>query len=195
MFSSPKILVSTPDACRQVLMDVEGFINGWPKAMVALTGPKSFVAIGYEEHHRLRKLITAPINVFDALTSYLPFIDRTIRSSLKTWSDVSVDAGCEVEFLIELQRMMFKIIVQIFLGCADDATMHATKHNNDHRKKCRAERREAGLNNLEVVSDHSHICNKTWGPRSRTWMRKGSTEPATGEDATLDCIKARGTAV
>ncbi|KAF8712676.1 hypothetical protein HU200_028437 [Digitaria exilis] len=128
MFSSPTIIAATPEACKQVLMDDEGFVNGWPKATVALIGPKSFVAMGYDEHRRLRKLTAAPINGFDALTSYLPFIDRTVRSSLKTWADVSAD-GSEVEFLTELRRMTFKIIVQIFLGGADDATMHALERS------------------------------------------------------------------
>ncbi|OEL20125.1 Cytochrome P450 88A1 [Dichanthelium oligosanthes] len=128
MFSSPTILVTTPEACKQVLMDDEGFVTGWPKATVALIGPKSFVAMPYDEHRRLRKLTAAPINGFDALTAYLPFIDRTVTSSLRSWADVSADGG-EVEFLTELRRMTFKIIVQIFLGGADDATMHALERS------------------------------------------------------------------
>jgi ent-kaurenoic acid monooxygenase len=121
MFSSPTILVSTPEACKQVLMDDDGFVTGWPKATVALIGPKSFVAMPYDEHRRLRKLTAAPINGIDALTAYLPFIDRTVTSSLRSWAD----AGGEVEFLTELRRMTFKIIVQIFLGGADEAAAHA----------------------------------------------------------------------
>ncbi|KAL6606349.1 hypothetical protein ACP70R_042002 [Stipagrostis hirtigluma subsp. patula] len=125
MFSSPTILVSTPEACKQVLMDDDAFVTGWPKATVALIGPKSFVAMPHDEHRRLRKLTAAPINGFDALTAYLPFIDRTVTSSLRAWSD----AGGPVEFLTELRRMTFKIIVQIFLGGAGDATMRALERS------------------------------------------------------------------
>ncbi|KAL6861402.1 hypothetical protein ACP4OV_017102 [Aristida adscensionis] len=125
MFSSPTILVSTPEACKQVLMDDAAFVTGWPKATVALIGPKSFVAMPYDEHRRLRKLTAAPINGFDALTAYLPFIDRTAASSLRAWSA----RGDGVEFLTELRRMTFKIIVQIFLGGAGDATMRALERS------------------------------------------------------------------
>jgi ent-kaurenoic acid hydroxylase len=123
MFSSPTVLVTTPEACKQVLMDDDAFVTGWPKATVALIGPKSFIAMPYDEHRRLRKLTAAPINGFDALTAYLPFIDRTVTSSLRAWADESSSgAGRGVEFLTELRRMTFKIIVQIFLGGADEPT-------------------------------------------------------------------------
>jgi ent-kaurenoic acid monooxygenase len=128
MFSSPTILVATPEACKQVLMDDDSFVTGWPKATVALIGPKSFVAMPYDEHRRLRKLTAAPINGFDALTAYLPFIDRTVRSSLRAWAGASADGG-EVAFLTELRRMTFKIIVQIFLGGAGEATMRALERS------------------------------------------------------------------
>ncbi|XP_062233801.1 cytochrome P450 88A1-like [Phragmites australis] len=128
MFSSPTILVCTPDACKQVLMDDDAFVTGWPKATVALIGPKSFIAMPYDEHRRLRKLTATPINGFDALTAYLPFIDCTVTSSLRAWSDASA-AGGEVEFLTELRRMTFQIIVQIFLGGADDATTRALERS------------------------------------------------------------------
>ncbi|TVU13019.1 hypothetical protein EJB05_46688 [Eragrostis curvula] len=128
MFSSPTIMVSTPEACKQILMDDESFVNGWPKATVALIGPKSFVAMPFEDHRRLRKLTAAPINGFDALTSYLTFIDRTVTASLQSWSDHCA-AGKQIAFLTELRRMTFKIIVQIFLGGADDATMRALERS------------------------------------------------------------------
>ncbi|GJN01131.1 hypothetical protein PR202_ga18370 [Eleusine coracana subsp. coracana] len=126
MFSSPTILVSIPEACKQVLMDDENFVTGWPKATVALIGPKSFVAMPYEEHRRLRKLTAAPINGFDALTTYLGFIDRTVTASLRSWSSSQSN---QIEFLTELRRMTFKIIVQIFLGGASDATMRSLERS------------------------------------------------------------------
>ncbi|KAG8094122.1 hypothetical protein GUJ93_ZPchr0012g21473 [Zizania palustris] len=124
MFSSPTILAITPEACKQVLMDDESFVTGWPKATVTLIGRKSFVSMPYEDHRRLRKLTAAPINGFEALTTYLGFIDQTVVDTLRRWSE----AG-EVEFLTELRRMTFKIIVQIFMSGADDRTMEALERS------------------------------------------------------------------
>lgn len=125
MFSSPTVLVTTAEGCKQVLMDDDAFVTGWPKATVALVGPRSFVAMPHDEHRRIRKLTAAPINGFDALTGYLPFIDSTVTSSLRAWAD----HGGSVEFLTELRRMTFKIIVQIFLGGADQATTRALERS------------------------------------------------------------------
>lgn len=125
MFSKPTILVVTPDACKRVLMDDANFTVGWPKATVALIGRKSFLTLPYEEHRRLKKLTAAPINGFDALTTYLGYIDRTVVSTLRGWSE----AAGEIEFLTELRRMTFKIIVQIFMTAADNATMLALERS------------------------------------------------------------------
>ncbi|KAG2553020.1 hypothetical protein PVAP13_9KG498926 [Panicum virgatum] len=124
MFSCPTILVATPDACKWVLMDDDSFTEGWPKASVELIGRKSFLTLPQEEHQRLRKLTAAPINGFDALSTYLGFIDRTVTESLRRWSQ----AG-DIEFLTELRRVTFKVIVQIFLTAADDATMRALERS------------------------------------------------------------------
>lgn len=124
MFSSPTILIATPDACKRVLMDDDNFVNGWPKSTVTLMGKYAFLNLSCEEHKRLRKLTTAPINGFDALSTYLGFIDRTVASALHRWSE----AG-EVEFLTELRKMTFKIIVQIFISAVDDATMLALERS------------------------------------------------------------------
>jgi ent-kaurenoic acid hydroxylase len=119
MFSCPTIMVVTADACKQVLMDDEAFVTGWPKATVMLIGPKSFVNMPYDEHRRLRKLTAAPINGFEALTSYLGFIDHTVVSTLRSWSSENK----EIEFLTEMRRMTFRIIMQIFMSGADERTM------------------------------------------------------------------------
>lgn len=118
MFSSPTILVTTAEACKTVLMDDEAFVTGWPTATVALIGPKSFVNMAQDEHRRLRKLTAAPINGFEALSSYLSFIDHTVVSTLRRWSSMN-----EFEFLTEMRRMTFRIIMQIFMSGADDRTM------------------------------------------------------------------------
>ncbi|KAM0894740.1 hypothetical protein ACQ4PT_024221 [Festuca glaucescens] len=120
MFSSPTIMVTTPETCKKVLMDDGGFIPGWPKSAVTLIGNKSFLCMTEEEHRRVRKLTAAPINGLDALTTYLDFIDQTVVSTLPRWSE----AGKEIEFLTELRRMTFEIIVKIFMSGADERTMN-----------------------------------------------------------------------
>ncbi|KAL6629341.1 hypothetical protein ACP70R_029106 [Stipagrostis hirtigluma subsp. patula] len=112
MFGRPTILVTTAEGCKQVLMDDDAFATGWPPATISLIGRKSFINISPEEHRRLRKLTAAPINGYDALTTYLGFIDHTVASALRRWSA----ADEPVEFLTELRRMTFSIIMHIFMG-------------------------------------------------------------------------------
>jgi ent-kaurenoic acid hydroxylase len=101
-------------------MDDDNFAEGWPKATVALIGRKSFLTLPYEEHpaaeeahgrahQRLRR------------AHRVPGLHRP-HCRVHTLRGCSDDeAGGEIEFLTELRRMTFKIIVQIFLTAADDA--------------------------------------------------------------------------
>ncbi|KAK1286040.1 Ent-kaurenoic acid oxidase 2 [Acorus calamus] len=118
MFGSPTIMVTYPEGCKQVLMDDEHFIPGWPKATLKLVGRKSFVGLSHEEHKWIRKLTAAPINGHDALCVYLKFIEEMVVSSLDKLSN----AG-EIEFLTELRRLTFRIIMHIFMSTASDGIM------------------------------------------------------------------------
>ncbi|CAA6669678.1 unnamed protein product [Spirodela intermedia] len=118
MFGSPTVMVTTPEGCRQVLMDDEHFVPGWPKATVELIGRKSFVAIPHEEHRRLRRLTATPINGHEALSTYLKFIEKTAVQALERWAGME-----EIEFLTELRRFTFRIIMHIFLSSGSDSTM------------------------------------------------------------------------
>ncbi|XP_078438440.1 ent-kaurenoic acid oxidase-like [Wolffia australiana] len=118
MFGSPTVLVTTPEGCREVLMDDKNFVPGWPTATVQLIGPKSFVAISPERHRRLRRLTAAPINGTEALSSYLKFIDQAAARSLDRWAAMG-----EIEFLTELRRFTFRIIMHIFLSSAVDSVI------------------------------------------------------------------------
>nr|ARI45597.1 ent-kaurenoic acid oxidase [Cocos nucifera] len=118
MFGTPTIMVTIPETCKQVLMDDERFVPGWPKATCELIGKKSFVGIIHEEHKRLRRLTAAPINGCEALTTYLEFIEDTVVSTLEKWAGMG-----EIEFLVELRRFTFKIIMKIFLSSESDSIM------------------------------------------------------------------------
>nr|DAD47537.1 TPA_asm: hypothetical protein HUJ06_017474 [Nelumbo nucifera] len=120
MFGSPSIMVTLPESCRQVLMDDETFGPGWPKATCDLIGRKSFIGISDEEHRRLRRLTAAPVNGQEALSVYLGYIEDCVKSALEKW------AGMEtIEFLTELRKLTFKIIMYIFLSSESEHIMEA----------------------------------------------------------------------
>ncbi|XP_039124523.1 ent-kaurenoic acid oxidase-like isoform X2 [Dioscorea cayenensis subsp. rotundata] len=120
MFGSPTILVTTPEICKIVLMDDERFIPGWPKSTCELIGKRSFVGIIHEEHKRLRRLTSKPINGHEALSSYLKFIEETVISTLDQWSSMG-----QIQFLTELRKLTFKIIMHIFVSSESESMMEA----------------------------------------------------------------------
>ncbi|XP_042512374.1 ent-kaurenoic acid oxidase 2-like [Macadamia integrifolia] len=120
MFGSPSIMVTAPEPAKQVLMDDENFGTGWPKSTLELIGKKSFLGISDEEHRRLRKLTAASVNGHEALSIYMKFIEETAMSTLDKWSKMG-----EIEFLTELRRFTFRIIMHIFLKCEDEQVLNA----------------------------------------------------------------------
>ncbi|KAF5732814.1 Ent-kaurenoic acid oxidase 1 [Tripterygium wilfordii] len=118
MFGNPSIIVTTPEACRKVLNDDDSFKPGWPISTVELIGKKSFVCLPHEEHKRLRRLTSAPVNGHEALSVYLQYIEEMSISALHKWSDME-----QVEFLSELRRLTFRIIMYIFLSSESEAIM------------------------------------------------------------------------
>ncbi|XP_027348415.1 ent-kaurenoic acid oxidase 2-like [Abrus precatorius] len=118
MFGSPSVIVITPEACKRVLTDDDKFTLGWPRSTVDLIGKKSFIAISYEEHKRLRRLTSSSINGLEGLSLYLRYIDENVQSSLEKWANMG-----QIQFLTELRRLTFKIIVHIFLGSESDSVM------------------------------------------------------------------------
>ncbi|KAH6829436.1 cytochrome P450 [Perilla frutescens var. hirtella] len=111
MFGNPSIIVTTPEACRRVLTDDDAFKPGWPSSTFNLMGRKSFVGIFDEEHKWQRKLTAAPVNGFEALTIYMKYIEGNVITALEKWSNMG-----QIEFLTELRRLTFKIIMHIFLS-------------------------------------------------------------------------------
>ncbi|RZC51062.1 hypothetical protein C5167_019487 [Papaver somniferum] len=127
MFGSPTILITTPETCRQVLMDEERFKPGWPKAANELMGRKSFIAIPYEEHKRLRRITAAPVNGHEALSVYLTYIEETVISTLDKWSNMG-----EIEFLTHLRKLTFRIITYIFLSSEGNPVVEALEKEYTH---------------------------------------------------------------
>ncbi|XAR63321.1 Ent-kaurenoic acid oxidase [Bertholletia excelsa] len=104
MFGNPSIIVTTPEACRRVLTDDEYFKPG----------------ITYEEHKRLRRLTAAPVNGHEALSIYMRYIEDNVVLALEKWAGMG-----EIEFLTELRKLTFRIIMYIFLSSESEAVMEA----------------------------------------------------------------------
>ncbi|KAJ8565731.1 hypothetical protein K7X08_008307 [Anisodus acutangulus] len=120
MFGSPSIIVTTPEACRRVLSDDEAFKPGWPTSTMQLIGKKSFIGISYEEHKWLRKLTAAPVNGHEALSMYINYIEENVISALEKWASMG-----QIEFLTQLRKLTFRIIMYIFLSSESEQVMDA----------------------------------------------------------------------
>ncbi|KAI3731963.1 hypothetical protein L1987_63157 [Smallanthus sonchifolius] len=120
MFGSPSIIVTVPEACRKVLFDDDAFKPGWPTATLELIGRKSFVSISYEDHKRLRKLTAAPVNGHEALSIYMQYIEAKVVSALDKWSQMG-----QIEFLTQLRKLTFQVIMYIFLSSESKDVMEA----------------------------------------------------------------------
>ncbi|KAF3623532.1 Ent-kaurenoic acid oxidase 1 [Capsicum annuum] len=120
MFGSPSVIVTTPEACRKVLTDDEAFKPGWPTSTMELIGKKSFIGISYEEHKWLRKVTAAPVNGHEALSMYIKYIEENVVSALEKWASMG-----KIEFLTQLRKLTFRIIMYIFLSSESEQVMDA----------------------------------------------------------------------
>lgn len=120
MFGNPSVIVTQPESCKRVMTDDEKFKPGWPVSTVELIGKKSFIGISFEEHKWLRRLTAAPINGHDALSVYIRYIEENVESALEKWSEMG-----KIEFLTEIRRLTFRIIMYIFLSNESESVMEA----------------------------------------------------------------------
>lgn len=118
MFGNPSIIVTTAEGCRKVLTDDEAFKPGWPSSTMHLIGKHSFVAIFDEEHRWLRKLTSAPVNGHEVLSLYIRYIEDNVVVALEKWAGMG-----KIEFLTELRKLTFRIIMYIFLSSESEQVM------------------------------------------------------------------------
>nr|ALR74629.1 gibberellin biosynthesis-related protein KAO1 [Salvia miltiorrhiza] len=118
MFGNPSIIVTTAEACQKVLTDDEAFKPGWPSSTMNLIGKNSFVAISDEEHRWLRKLTAAPVNGHEVLSLYMKYIEDNVIVALERWAGMG-----KMEFLTELRKLTFRIIMYIFLSSESEQVM------------------------------------------------------------------------
>lgn len=114
------MFVTTPETCKRVLLDDDAFKPGWPRSAMELIGKKSFIGISFEEHKRLRRLTASPVNGHEALSVYLQYIEENVVSALKKWATMG-----QIEFLTEIRKVTFRIIMYIFLGSESEPVMEA----------------------------------------------------------------------
>lgn len=115
MFGFPSVIITAPESCRRILCDDNRFCPGWPTSTQKLMGKYSFVGIVDEQHRHLRRLTAAPVTGHEALSLYLPYIEENIKDALEKWISMG-----EIEFLTEIRKLFFKIIMYIFLGSESD---------------------------------------------------------------------------
>ena len=121
MFGNPSIIVTVPEACKRVLTDDQYFKPGWPSSTLKLIGRKSFIgSITYEEHKRLRRLTAAPVNGHEALSLYMRYIEDNVVLALERWAGMG-----QIEFLTELRKLTFRIIMYIFMSSESEQVMEA----------------------------------------------------------------------
>ncbi|CAO2835186.1 unnamed protein product [Amaranthus hypochondriacus] len=120
MFGSPSIIVTSAETCRKVLNDDEKFKPGWPESTAELIGRQSFIAISYEEHKRLRRVTSTPINGHEALSQYVGYIESIVQTTLEKWCKMG-----DIEFLTHLRKLTFQIIMYIFLSSESEPVMEA----------------------------------------------------------------------
>nr|BAN15044.1 putative cytochrome P450 monooxygenase CYP88D8 [Astragalus sinicus] len=109
LFGSPSIIVCTPEICRRVLTDEVNYKLSYPKATKKLM--RSRLDNSWE-HRQFKRLVTAPIVGQNALGVYLERIENIVINSLEEMSSVKQP----IEFLEEMRKVSFKVIIQIFLG-------------------------------------------------------------------------------
>ncbi|XP_059640624.1 ent-kaurenoic acid oxidase 1-like [Cornus florida] len=116
MFGNPTIILTTPETCRRILMDDENFGPGWPKSVTKVIGKKGLHGISNEEHKRLRRLTAAPIKGHEALSVYIDCIEDIAVAAFDEWGR----RDRPVEFLTEMRKIAFKVIMNIIMGSEFD---------------------------------------------------------------------------
>ncbi|KAL2494580.1 Ent-kaurenoic acid oxidase 1 [Forsythia ovata] len=81
---------------------------------------QSFIGISYDEHKRLRKLTALAVNTPEALSMYTKYIEENVITALEKWASMG-----EIEFLTELRKLTFRIIMYIFLSSESEQVMEA----------------------------------------------------------------------
>ncbi|KAL3497713.1 hypothetical protein ACH5RR_040445 [Cinchona calisaya] len=112
LFGKPSIIVTTAETCRKVLTDDDRFGPGWPKSVSDLVGKRGLHGVSNQEHKRLRQLIAAPVASREALSLFIGYIEDIAKTSFDKWEKMDKP----IEFLTEMRKTAFKVMMNIIMG-------------------------------------------------------------------------------
>ncbi|KAF1879536.1 hypothetical protein Lal_00006003 [Lupinus albus] len=98
--------------CRQVLTDDEHFRLGYPTTVTWLARSKPLYDACNAQHKRFRRTIVSHIVGHKALSVYVERIEESVIRSLDDLSSMKYP----VQFLKEMKKVTFEVIVGVFLG-------------------------------------------------------------------------------
>ncbi|KAF3681839.1 hypothetical protein FXO38_01545 [Capsicum annuum] len=116
MYGKPSIIITTPETCRQVLMDEEHFVLSFPKSVTDLTAKRTFHGVTRQQHKLLRQITTGSIIGPEALSIYIDYIKEIVVSVF----DKCARREEPIELLTEMRKYASHVIMTIIMGTKID---------------------------------------------------------------------------
>ncbi|CAN4099761.1 unnamed protein product [Withania somnifera] len=127
MYGKPSIIVTTPETCKQVLMDDEHFVLSFPKSLTDLTAKRTFHGVTRQQHKLLRQITTGSIIGHEVLSMYVGYIKEIVVAAFDKWASR--------EEPIELLTEMRKYVSQVILTARENLTKIFQAAINERRVK------------------------------------------------------------
>ncbi|MCD9646508.1 hypothetical protein HAX54_036394 [Datura stramonium] len=116
MYGKPSIIVTTPETCRQVLMDEEHFVLSFPKSLTDLTARRTFHGVTRQQHKLLRQITSSSIIGHEALSMYVDYIKEIAVAAFDKWSSREEP----IELLTEMRKYASQVIMTVIMGTKID---------------------------------------------------------------------------
>ncbi|MBA0588433.1 hypothetical protein Gorai_001536 [Gossypium raimondii] len=120
LFGNASIIVCSAELCRKVLTDDNNFQWGYPVSNLILGDHVPFDYIS--SHKRLHRLLTTALNQHQPPSSHLGTIEKIVINTLEEWSKLKEP----ILFVPEVNKFVFKLIIDILLGSGTDDTQIAS---------------------------------------------------------------------
>ncbi|TYH55336.1 hypothetical protein ES332_D09G229300v1 [Gossypium tomentosum] len=120
LFGNASIIVCSAELCRKVLTDDNNFQWGYPVSNLILGDHVPFDYIS--SHKRLHRLLTTALNQHQPPSSHLGTIEKIVINTLEEWSKMKEP----ILFVPEVNKFVFKLIIDILLGSGTDDTQIAS---------------------------------------------------------------------
>lgn len=116
MYGKPSIIVTTPEICRQVLMDEEHFVLSFPKSLTDLTAKRTFHGVTRRQHKLLRQITTGSIIGHEALSMYVDYIKEIAVAAFDKWASREEP----IELINEMRKYASQVIMTVITGTKID---------------------------------------------------------------------------